>query len=503
MRRHNQKGQALVFVALALGIFVIGSLGLAIDGGQLYLHRQMAQAAADAAAQAAIMSMFNGTNTSGATQFVTSDFTCTTAATSTPCDYARRNGFGAAATDTVSFTFPSTVPGVWLWGATGPGVSSPGMVVRANVTRQVPTTLMRMLGAANFTTVGATATAALVGTLSPVPLVITHPTMAGALNLGGSGNGHKIIICGGPDKSIQINSNSTAALTWNGGPTIDLSRAGPDDPGDCSSGTGGDFGTFGGPATAYSGISLGSSGLYIQPASPIRDPLESVPVPAQPSAAPVPSPINPGVHGCTATGTGKCMLYRPGSYAAGITVKGENAVFAPGLYYMRAKGFNLETGSIATMATGFGDDAATRQGMVVFNTGLLGDDIFKIVANAGSTGAGITLVGAPNDSIYKGILFFQDPTAAGGTHKVSTTQMPAHSIQGGGTWSLTGTIYINRRGASGSDYQQLTLGGNGGSSTTLVGQIITNALDLGGTPGIRMRLNPAAVLRVRQIAMVQ
>jgi hypothetical protein len=197
------------------------------------------------------------------------------------------------------------------------------------------------------------------------------------------------------------------------------------------------------------------------------------------------------------------MLYRPGSYAAGITVKNENAVFAPGLYYLRAKGFNLETGSIATMATGFGDDAATRQGMVVFNTGLLGDDVFKIVSNAGSTGAGITLVGAPNDSIYKGILFFQDPTAAGGTHKVSTSSLPAHSIQGGGTWSLTGTIYINRRGASGSDYQQLTLGGNGGSNTTLVGQIITNALDLGGTPGIRMRLNPAAVLRVRQMAMVQ
>ncbi len=143
MRRHNQKGQALVFVVIAMGIFLIGSLGLAIDGGQLFIHRQMAQAAADAAVQAGIMSIFDGTNTAGATQFPTTAFTCTTTATSTPCVYARLNGFGAANTDTVSFTFPSSVPGVFLWGTTGPGLSSPGMVMTATVTRQVPTTLLQ------------------------------------------------------------------------------------------------------------------------------------------------------------------------------------------------------------------------------------------------------------------------------------------------------------------------------------------------------------------------
>src|ERR671920_197046 len=99
------------------------------------------------------------------------------------------------------------------------------------------------------------------------------------------------------------------------------------------------------------------------------DPLESVPVPAQPAAAPTPSLINPTVNGCTATGTNKCMLYRPGTYVGGITVKNENAVFAPGLYYIQGGGFNMESGSIATMGTGFADDPATGQGMVVFNTG--------------------------------------------------------------------------------------------------------------------------------------
>ncbi len=75
---------------------------------------------------------------------------------------------------------------------------------------------------------------------------------------------------------------------------------------------------------------------------------------------------------------------------------------------------------MAGMATGFADDAATGQGMVVFNTGTARDDVFNIMANAGGPPHGITLNGAPNESIYKGILLFQDPTAAGGTHKEAT-----------------------------------------------------------------------------------
>ena len=54
-----------------MGIFLIGALGLAIDGGQMYAQRQMAQAAADAAAQAGIMSIFNGTNATSAYPFGT------------------------------------------------------------------------------------------------------------------------------------------------------------------------------------------------------------------------------------------------------------------------------------------------------------------------------------------------------------------------------------------------------------------------------------------------
>ena len=80
MRRNSEKGQAILLAVAAMGIFLIGALGLAVDGATLYGHREMAQAAADAAAQAAILSVFNGTNT-GANAFAGSTsytHTCST-----------------------------------------------------------------------------------------------------------------------------------------------------------------------------------------------------------------------------------------------------------------------------------------------------------------------------------------------------------------------------------------------------------------------------------------
>ena len=40
MSRANQRGQAILLVVVAMGIFLIGALGLAIDGSQLYGQRK-------------------------------------------------------------------------------------------------------------------------------------------------------------------------------------------------------------------------------------------------------------------------------------------------------------------------------------------------------------------------------------------------------------------------------------------------------------------------------
>jgi uncharacterized membrane protein len=52
-----QKGQAVVMMVLALGLVLMGALGLAVDVSNLYVQRRMAQADADSAAQAAMMSV--------------------------------------------------------------------------------------------------------------------------------------------------------------------------------------------------------------------------------------------------------------------------------------------------------------------------------------------------------------------------------------------------------------------------------------------------------------
>jgi len=54
-----------------------------------------------------------------------------------------------------------------------------------------------------------------------------------------------------------------------------------------------------------------------------------------------------------------------------------------------------------------------------------------------------------------------------------------------------------------SHYQSLSLQGNSGSETQLVGQIIVDALSLGGGVGIRMTLDANRTLAVRQVALVK
>jgi len=89
----REDGQAIILVVVAMSFFLIGALGLAIDGSQMYAQRQMAQAAADAAAQAGIMSIYDGTNVSSAYAFGTGGIPiassiCAVADGRTPCVYA-------------------------------------------------------------------------------------------------------------------------------------------------------------------------------------------------------------------------------------------------------------------------------------------------------------------------------------------------------------------------------------------------------------------------------
>src|SRR5436190_18523391 len=295
-----------------MSIFLLGATGLAIDASQMYAQRQQAQAAADAAAIASIYSIFNNYN-SGTNMAVFSPhyfaavagttYTCASSDARTPCYYAQTlNGFNKAS-DTITYT-PN--PG----GLSIPSLSSdPVNLLRVSLQRQVTTTLMKFLNSSN-PNVTAIATAAIVSNVSPIPIIITHPSNPSTFK----GNGNITIkICGGPKRSIQVNSSDPTTQSVSGGSNlVDLSQAGPGDPGTCtctSGCTGADFGDFGGPNPSPITVSSGPQGKYVQPASPILDPLASVPAPTKPGA---------GISrtGIAASGTASA----PSGYVTGNTV---------------------------------------------------------------------------------------------------------------------------------------------------------------------------------------
>ena len=368
--------------------------------------------------------------------------------------------------------------------------------------------LMSGTAGADFGGRKATATAAMVSVVSPTPIIVTHPTASGALSANGN---PAVTICGGPSQSIQVNSSSLTAVSLSGNPSINLTHAGPLDLlGDCTLGTGGDFGVFGGPVAQPAQITTGS-GSYLPGAYPVYDPLgplgANVAAPTAPAAAVGKKAFNTpaagslgwadGTHGCPAFPSKHCVLYTPGSYSAGINVQNETAIFAPGIYYITSGGFGNAANGEMDMATGVTDSNGAASGLPVANypgyvstgTGWTGNIlVYNTGAGVFSIGANstATLVGSPSGSAYKGILFFEDRAAAAHTH----------TLGGGGAMTLSGTIYFP------SANQALNLQGGSGSSTKINGQIIVGTLALGGNSAITMNLNSASSIVVLKIALV-
>jgi Flp pilus assembly protein TadG len=538
--KERERGQAVILVVFSMSIFVFGALGMAIDGSQLYAQRQMAQAAADAAAQAGIVTIFNGSTAIGTTAYY-----CTSANTTSPCTYAAKNNFtaggtactsGANATPGNDCVKVDPNPGVTVTGL-DPGTPNE---LQVTVTRAVSMTVLKMVGLNSFN-VSARATAAIVDITAPVPIIVTQPWHTDAFDMGSGAA--SIMIDGGPQRSIQVNSSSASSMsTKHGG--VDLSAAGPN-------GTGGDLGDFGGPSGGVGvlGPAPSSSNTihFLQPADPIDDPLINVPYPAKPAAnAPAPVPLADGVYGCPASPSKGCALYFPGVYNADISVQNQTAVFAPGIYYMTSNtaggtGAGLSTGAHGDFwtATGLTDSASTPPsvtltggtiqaggvtsccgtgqgwngtqaggGVMFFFTGPAATKLkctpaVTPAANIGNINVGansnINLIGSPASGTYKGILFFADRSA------VSTND----SLGGGGGLSVYGTIYLTdtiaqmglTSAATCPQYQSLSLGG-GSTSSSITGEIIVGMLGMSGNAGITMTLSPTGFTAVRQIALV-
>jgi hypothetical protein len=214
------------------------------------------------------------------------------------------------------------------------------------------------------------------------------------------------------------------------------------------------------------------------------------------------------------------------------------AIFDPGLYYING-GLGLDDGSLVRPGTGTGDGS---QGTIFFLTGAAqkcsgqsglvcvgsnsgkktaGVDDFtsaNVKCSAGpgldpnlgvpSTLSGNVLLGPctgtygdPNGQ-YRGILFFADRSNGVGG-----------GWGGGGGFLLAGSMYFHQCNGSGTgtscgnpptDFNAVfSLQGGSGSSSYVLGEIITDQLNLGGTPTVNMALNPTAAYNVLKVSMLQ
>jgi hypothetical protein len=351
-RLPRESGQAIVLVIVSLSLFLMGALGLGLDGAQMYAHRQMAQTAADAAAQAAMMSIKDGTYSTSTHPFSTAaTFTCAVAPATldlrTPCVYAQYNGFGTS-TDTVTVSFPTTVTGVTLASVTTPAVT-------VTVQRTLTTSLMRFLGISTVT-IKAKATSGMVSTVPATCLYVLDPSAASAFV---ASNGASVTMnCG-----LEVNSSNATAASITGAATVTATSAT----------------VVGGAVVSNSGTITPS---FTTGVAATTDPFASLP--------------SPSVGACTQTnynpGYGSWTL-NPGVYCGGITISnGSTAVFNPGTYIIKGGGIQFIGGS-----------TITGSGVMFYLTGT--NSTYGSVNM--SNGVSVTL-SAETSGSYLGVLFYQD-----------------------------------------------------------------------------------------------
>ena len=346
-RARRESGQTMTVVLLALGLCLLGAVGLSVDVSNWWFHRQIAQGAADAACTAGVMDMLvNAQGGSAGGLPVGSppaSFWCSAAPGAAPCQYASLNGYNGTGrltglpSNDVRVSFPGSVPGVRSC-ASSPPPCFPGAnsFIQVDVLDRVQTTFTGLLSGSRTRDVAGSAVCGVLQDTAPVPIIVMNPTCPHAFQQSGS---TVVKIVGGPTRSVQVNSNnsSCAAATTNAaggcsssGPTIDLSKGGPGFNGSA-------FGLAGQPTAPPPGF-IGSSW---GPASPISDPFAQVAAPTLPAALgfstaiPYKDPVTNAAqyHGCP--DHSGCREYHPGQYLAPIVVQGETAIFVPGVYYIK------------------------------------------------------------------------------------------------------------------------------------------------------------------------
>ena len=277
-------------------------------------------------------------------------YVCTTSDGRTPCVYARKNGFGATSSDTVTLSYPATVSGAALSSAAVPAFT-------VTVQRTLNNGLIRFVGGPATSRITAKATAGLTGTVSSDCIYVLDPSAKNAFQATGSAN---VTVSG---CAITINSTDSDAMTVSGTSNVSASAIYV---------AGGD--TLGASTTTTPAPITGKAA--------VADPLASLPALA--------------VGACDYTnyssGAGTWTL-SPGVYCGGISLHNSAiATFNPGTYIINGGGVAFGGAAIAT-----------GNGVMFYLTGTNATYGSLTIGNS----ANVTL-SALTSGPYLGVLFFQD-----------------------------------------------------------------------------------------------
>lgn len=388
----RESGQAAVFLVLAMGLFLIGSMGFVVDGANLWFHRQSAQTAADAACTAGAMNMLSvaaGANPPNP-NWIDTSFQCSGSTSSgggsipnsglVPCQYAALNGYTSSGLQTnkagtdVSVSFPGSFASMPACSGSSTLCTAEGVAatpyMQVNVTDRVQTTFIGMLNGGHTIDVGAQAMCGLSNVLSQVPIVVLNPNAPNGLGMNNTLNISGSLSVLGALKSIQVNSTDSNAVNGSSG-AIELDNT---TIGDAN----GEVAVAGRESESSAGVS--PSVKWVNVAGIVSDPFATVSAPRTQGLRDctnitdcVTYGARPGTLGCPAGVS--CDAYQAGYYptfqtcpgaingqAAICVEKGQPnaaatglAVFQPGTYYLGEDFYAEPTTSCLRSATTGGD----------------------------------------------------------------------------------------------------------------------------------------------------
>jgi len=533
----NDSGQAAISIAMMLSLFLLAVLGFSVDLTNVWFHRQAAQAAADAACEAGasdMLAMNSGLSLTSTGFTAGTASNCTLNTSATMCAYAGFNGYNGAglsstaASNSVSWTFPATVTGVT------PGVgTNPFMTL--TISENVKTYLMSLLTASHYQNINVSSTCGIGMVNSAAPMVVLNPTISGAFTYSGGGT---LNIVGGPGRGLQVNSSSSTGIAWSASGMINLSKGGANQ-------TGSDSAVVGGPTTvptngSSSGFNGGTTGTWRSNVLPVPDPFGSVPSPASIKSL-VPTTTTSGkwvaykTDGCpdhsnsTGNSADACKEFGPGYYPSGINIPSvmnnySTAIFLPGIYYLN--GSLTASGSNTLRIAKPSGYQQTDGVMFYFLTGSINLSGCAGCQNSGVDNANATDLTCDGSSplsalgmsttVYGNVLYGQcttngtywdsggDTTDSRGTpgsrgififQDHGNTTQPTFS--GSGALAFSGAAYFHSTGYT----DVLNLSGGSSSGTFILGEIISDQVNLSGSGTINLALNPAATTAMSKVAI--